>query len=175
VVRDRVYKRGCSYLLGLHWATNPGHRLGRWTRLARTHSPCRLCRSSSSSLLLSGWPVTQEYFMCLRDGILTKTSISDEDLSSCYDFILIKVTLKSILHYIKNVNSDVPICPWVHMWLSTHSILSFNNNGFHRMNYFIFAEFLNNERNLMLSLFILIFIECSKKVKIILFFLWKGK
>lgn len=53
IVRDKVSKWGSSYLLDLHWATIPSHKLCRWTRLAHIRSLCRPCKSNSNSLLPS--------------------------------------------------------------------------------------------------------------------------
>lgn len=53
IVRDKVSKWGSSYLLDLHWATIPSHKLCRWTHLAHIRSLCRPCKSNSNSLLPS--------------------------------------------------------------------------------------------------------------------------
>ena len=72
-VRDKAYKWGHSYLLNLHWATIPSHRLCRWIHLAHIHSLCKRCKSSSNWLLLSVWPRTWGYFICLKDHFSRKS------------------------------------------------------------------------------------------------------
>lgn len=47
------------YLSVQHSATSQAHRLYRWIHPEQIHSPCKQCKSSSSSLLLSWSPVMQ--------------------------------------------------------------------------------------------------------------------
>ena len=46
----------CVYLWGRQWARTPAGMPCRCTHQRHTRSPCRVCRSSSSSLLLFGSP-----------------------------------------------------------------------------------------------------------------------
>ena len=46
----------CTYLWGHQWARTPAGMLCRCTHQRRTHSPYKVCRSSSSSPLPSGSP-----------------------------------------------------------------------------------------------------------------------
>lgn len=47
------------YLPGQHLATSQAHRLYMWIHPEQIHSPCKQCKSSSSSLLLSWSPVME--------------------------------------------------------------------------------------------------------------------
>lgn len=137
VIRDQVYKYD-SYLWDLHWATTPNHRLCRWTRLAHIHSLCRLCRSSSSSLLLSLWPVCNTaIFHMPKEGFSRKSAISDDLFSYCNK----KVTLK------KNSICWRQLSTWIKIYLITleskceFQLIScwiwklFNNNFFNKENW----------------------------------------
>lgn len=57
--KKNVFGRTHAYLSGQHLATSQAHRLYTWIHPEQIHSPCKQCKSSSSSLLPSWSPAIQ--------------------------------------------------------------------------------------------------------------------
>ena len=126
-VWDKVDKWDSSYLSDLHWATIPSHKPCRWTHLAHTHSLCRQCKSSSNWLPLSVWPITQEYFICLKFSFSRKPFFSQ--MRTCFHTVIffLKTNFPPpnlyILRNLKYMDWSIPHCVRVQMWISIHSML----------------------------------------------------